>query len=371
MGTRLDPNLDAVIEALPSHFDISVQNTTKFEVQKTTLGRTSLCIRPLNHLVSLPLQTRRRLFAPLYKNQAWSEQSDSPIRQVVREATLFMTAKYGEDTALRWRDEMYESMLSLFVAEGVQGLFFNKNGAFRIREIGDGNRYEYSESLDFNFLNGWECLATRTVQYGEKPPLFSEGSETTWNCRPEFQSVFEGAKKLYLSNLSRSVSGMTDFFFWHDQPLKNFPESFVRAAVKDAESTFDVRSENRSFAVLLLSINGEGLERLDTLERLGLQRCDGQVRVMFSPGTHELAGDSEIKLRGIEDLDGSQLESAFFQRIEALNLHDSPLFDCEPTVLMHQGTQDAQDRSFVSISFPCWNGTWRSSHQIDGEHIMA
>lgn len=371
MGTRLDPNLDAVIEGLPSHFDISVQNTTKYEAQKTTLGRASLCIRPMNHLVSLPLQTRRRLFAPLYKNQAWSEQSDSPIRQVVREATLFMTTKYGEDTALRWRDEVYEGMLSLFVAEGVRGLFFNKNGAFRIREIGDGNRYEYSESLDFNFLNGWECLATRTVQYGEKPPLFSEGSEITWNCRPEFQSVFEGARKLYLSNLSRSVSGITDFFLWHDQPLKNFPKSFVRAAVKDAESTFDVRSENRSFAMLLLSVNGEGLERLDTLARLGLQRCDGQVRVMFSPGIHELAGDSELKLRGLEDLDGSQLESAFFKRIEALDLHDSPLFDGEPTVLMHQGTQDAQDRSFVSISFPCWNGTWRSSHHIDGEHIMS
>ena len=371
MGTRLDPNLDAVIEALPSHFDISVQNTTKFEAQETTMGRTSLCIRPLNHLVSLPLQTRRRLFAPLYKNQAWSEQSDSPIRQVVREATLFMTATYGEDTALRWRDEVYERMLSLFVAEGVRGIFFNKSGAFRIREIGDGNRYDYSESLEFNFLHDWECLATRTVQYGEKPPLFSEGSEITWNCRPEFRSVFEGAKKLYLSNLSRSVSGMTDFFFWHDQPLKNFPESFVRAAVKDAESTFDVRSENRSFAMLLLSVNGEGLERLDTLARLGLQRCDGQVRVMFSPGIHELAGDSELKLRGLEDLDGSQLESAFFQRIETLDLHDSPLFDGEPTVLMHQGTQDAQDCSFVSISFPCWNGTWRSSHQIDGEHIMS
>ena len=52
MGTRLDSNLDAVIEGLPSHFDISVQNTTQYEVQKTTLGRTSLCIRPLSHLVS-------------------------------------------------------------------------------------------------------------------------------------------------------------------------------------------------------------------------------------------------------------------------------------------------------------------------------
>ena len=42
MGTRLDPNLDAVIEALPSHFDISVQNTTKFEAQETTIGWTHL-----------------------------------------------------------------------------------------------------------------------------------------------------------------------------------------------------------------------------------------------------------------------------------------------------------------------------------------
>ena len=83
-----------------------------------------------------------------------------------------------------------------------------------------------------------------------------------------------------------------------------------------------------------------------------------------------VAGDSELKLRGLEDLDGSQLESAFFQRIEALDIHDSPLFD-EPTVSMHQGTQDAQHRSFVSISFPCWNGTWRGSHHIDGEHIMS
>ena len=36
----------------------------------------------------------------------------------------------------------------------------------------------------------------------------------------------------------------------------------MRAAVKDAESTFDVRSENRSFAMLLLSVNGEDLRDL-------------------------------------------------------------------------------------------------------------
>ena len=188
-----------------------------------------------------------------------------------------MTATYGEDIALRWRDEVYERMLSLFVAEGVRGIFFNKSGAFRIREIGDGNRYEYSESLDFNFLNGWECLATRTVQYGENHPSFQKVLRQHGTVDQNFSRCSRGAKKLYLSNLSQS-NGMTDFFFWHDQPLQNFPESFVRATVKDAESTFDVRSENRSFAVLLLSINGERLESFDTLERLGRAFSDAMVR---------------------------------------------------------------------------------------------
>ena len=45
MGTRLDPNLDAVIKGLPSHFDISVQNTTKYEVQKND-SRTDLTLYP-------------------------------------------------------------------------------------------------------------------------------------------------------------------------------------------------------------------------------------------------------------------------------------------------------------------------------------
>ena len=146
-------------KALPHHFDVQFCMTDTYQtIEPSNEGISNVYIRPLHHLVSLPLQTRRRLYGPLFKNQRALSTIVSPMRSVLKEAVKIVTSKYGEDLALRWRDETYQRATSLFISEGIRGLFFNQNGIVQLKENGESSRYQYEEVLQFKFPQGWHTI---------------------------------------------------------------------------------------------------------------------------------------------------------------------------------------------------------------------
>ena len=100
-------------KALPHHYDVHFCMTETYQaLEPRSENVSNLCIRPLHHLISLPLQTRRRLYGPLFKNQRALSTIVSPMRSVLKEAVKIVTSKYGEDLALRWIDETYQRATS-------------------------------------------------------------------------------------------------------------------------------------------------------------------------------------------------------------------------------------------------------------------
>ena len=360
-------------KALPHHYDVQFCMTESYQAIESTNENVSIvCIRPLHHLVSLPLQTRRRLYGPLFKNQRALSTIVSPMRSVLKEAVKIVTSKYGEDLALRWRDETYQRATSLFISEGVRGLFFNQKGIVKLKENGESSRYQYEELLQFNFPQGWHTIATRKVTPGLNPRFFSIEEEDLWEAEPKNQALFEAVKSLYLVNIDTPRDGLVEIFLWHDQPLENYTSSFIKSAIKDAESTFSVTSRNRSIGVLLLTVSDlPGLKSLNELEKISLQRMDGVARVMFSPGQKEIDGQWVPKFQGMDDIGESNYEEDVFLRLDKLELQPEIIFQSEPSFFLHQDTIDFQEHSFLSLSFECWNGTWMSSLEIEGEYVIS
>ena len=71
-------------KALPHHYDVHFCMTDTYQtVEPRSEDVSAVCIRPLHHLVSLPLQTRRRLYGPLFKNQRALSTIVSPMRSVL------------------------------------------------------------------------------------------------------------------------------------------------------------------------------------------------------------------------------------------------------------------------------------------------
>jgi len=360
-------------KALPHHFDVQFCMTDTYQtIEPSNEGISNVYIRPLHHLVSLPLQTRRRLYGPLFKNQRALSTIVSPMRSVLKEAVKIVTSKYGEDLALRWRDETYQRATSLFISEGIRGLFFNQNGIVQLKENGESSRYQYEEVLQFKFPQGWHTIATRTVTPGLKPMAFSIDKEDLWEATPKNEDLFEAVKSLYLVNIDSPKDGLVEIFLWHDQPLENYTSSFIKSAIKDAESTFSVTSRNRSICVLLLTASDlPGLKGLNGLEKLSLQRMDGIARVMFSPGKQEVDVQTNRNISNMDEIAGTQFEEKVFSRLEKIGLDVTSLFDDEPTFLFHRDTIDSNDASFLSISFQCWSGIWMNSLEIDGEYVIS
>lgn len=360
-------------KALPHHYDVHFCMTDTYQtIEPRNEGVSNVFIRPLHHLVSLPLQTRRRLYGPLFKNQRALSTIVSPMRSVLKEAVKIVTSKYGEDLALRWRDETYQRATSLFISEGVRGLFFNQNGIIQLKENGESSRYQYEEILQFKFPQGWHTIATRTVTPGLKPMFFSMDKEDLWEPTPKNQDLFEAVKSLYLVNIDSPKDGLVEIFLWHDQPLENYTSSFIMSAIKDAESTFSVTSRNRSIGVLLLTVSDlSGLKSLNGLEKLSLQRMDGVARVMFSPGQEEVDGQWVPKMQGMDDIAESNYEKDVFLRLDKLEIQPEAIFQSEPSFFLHQDTIDVQEHPYFSISFECWNGTWMNSLEVDGEYVIS
>ena len=360
-------------KALPHHYDVHFCMTDTYQtVEPRSEDVSAVCIRPLHHLVSLPLQTRRRLYGPLFKNQRALSTIVSPMRSVLKEAVKIVTSKYGEDLAHRWRDETYQRATSLFISEGVRGLFFNQNGIVQLKENGESSRYQYEEVLQFKFPQGWHTIATRTVTPGLKPMFFSVDKEDLWEATPKNQDIFEAVKSLYLVNIDSPKDGLVEIFLWHDQPLENYTSSFIKSAIKDAESTFSVTSRNRSFGILLLTVSDlPGLKGLNHLEKIAFQRMDGEARVMFSPGQQKVGGQTNQKISNMDEIGGTEFEDKVFSRLQSIGLDVTSLFYDEPTFFFHQDTIDIHESSFLSISFQCWSGIWNNSLEIDGEYVIS
>jgi hypothetical protein len=333
-------------------------------------GKGMVVVRPLPHLVSLPLQTRRRIHSPLYFDQARDYSADTPLQNMLKAATHIIKQKFGEERSIRWMDRKYDHANSVVMTEGVLGLFHGMHSLVRINEDSNRAAFEIEAELQFDFFDGFHTIAKRSTKFGDVVEYLGQ-----WQVNPEFQELFDWLKRLYELPHSSKLHTWTDIFLWTDQDLFKFPDSLVKKAVHDAISSFGRLKPNRGIALLFITIypeSSKGIKKkLASLERLSIQRFQGPARIIWAPGVDQRQSSSQQPIYRLEEIIDSKMEKGTLQRLESLGLQLPQLFTHEPNEMLHTGHQDATNESFIVISSECWTGTWSDSLEIEGEHLMS
>ena len=348
---------------------------SRYTTYPIPLSSDSLIIRPMKHLVSAPLHTRRRIYSPLFVDQKINHSYDTPVRNMLKSATRIMKQKYGELRATRWEGNKYDHANSIIISEGVLGLFHGAHSFLRIRENNKSSAFDVEAVLEFDFLQGFVTIAKRSSKYGEDVD-FLEG----WEVEPMFEELFQSLIKVYSLPSDYSNQTWTDLFYWSDMPFDVYPQSLVKKSVADALTSFGPLKPNRSILILFLSISSfqsdPRKEILSQLERISLKRLQGRPRVIWAPRFSDTQSDSELKIMKIDQLSDSDFEIVAMERLKHLGLIESGIFnvgddDNRVDEILHQGVQDQTDESFLTLACECWMGTWSNSLEIEGEHLMS
>ena len=365
----LDPIIQSMLEPiLTESVELLVCESARFLPLGSGTEKPLLLVHPLGNLVALPLLTRRRLSAPMFDPEISTSGSDSPLRLMLRQATEIIKSVYGEERALRWRDEQYRLMNSVIVAEGVHGMFHGLNGCVKIVEKDEFSRFEITEELQFQFFDGWKTIAHRSTPFGQSPHFFYG-----WSVKPGFNELYQELINLYDSVDYQPSLPITDMFVWSNQELSSFPVSLIQNSTRDALNTFSPNTNNRGVGILFLSIDPDpSSEKVMTqIEALSLQRSISNLRIMFAPGSLEKKPANNLDIKTLNDVFGTPFEQKCQFLLESLGLLKSHLFEKQADFLFHKDTSDLNKHSFIVLSFECWNGTWANSLDIDGEHIIS
>jgi len=333
-------------------------------------GKSMVVVRPLAHLVSLPLQTRRRIHSPLYSDQVRDYSADTPLQNMLKAATNIIKQKFGEERSIRWMDRKYDQANSIVMTDGILALFHGMHSLVKIDEDSNRAAFEVEAELQFDFFDGFHTIAKRSTKFGDVVEFLDQ-----WQVNPEYDVLFEWLKRLYELPHSSKLHTWTDVFLWADQDYSKFPSSLFTKAVHDAISSFGRLKPNRGIALLFISISpddSKGIkETMASMEKLSIQRCQGPARIIWAPGLDQRQSSSQHPISRVDEIIDSKMEKYTLQRLEGLGLQLHQLFSHEPQEMIHIGHQDATKESFIVISSECWTGTWSDSLEIEGEHLMS
>ena len=343
---------------------------SRYAAYPIPVGKSMVAVRPLSHLVSLPLQTRRRIHSPLYSDQTRDYSADTPLQNMLKAAKNIIKNKFGEERSIRWMDRKYDQANSIVTSDGILGLFHGMHSLVKIDEDSNRAAFEIEAELRFDFFDGFHTIAKRSTKFGDDVEYLDQ-----WQVESQYEELFDRLKRLYELPHSSKLHTWTDLFLWTDQDYTSFPSSLVTKAVHDAISSFGRLKPNRGIALMLITISPDGSkgikETMASLEKISIQRCQGPARIIWAPGLNQRQSSSQHPISSVDEIIDSKMEKHTLQRLENLGFRLPQLFSHEPNEMLHIGHQDATKDSFIVISSECWTGTWSGSLEIEGEHLMS
>jgi hypothetical protein len=307
---------------------------------------------PIENALSSPFVIRATHYSQSDINHAikWNILMEDVIRAGYLLLTDIRDLEYADD----WQINALSDSQKIIASKGPNGIFEKSNGfSWIIENIKDELKLDLLVFRIGKSSNDNRIIARRDNYLIEEKGTEVIGYEGFIPSEEKFSRILMALQNMHKNWQHSSKYTHHHLFFWSNDDLNAFQNSFVQDVVRKYKGIVANESMYSSYGLIMCNLSSNNdLRKLRTKEKIALQRIRPGACIFIAPGTKPI-DYQEIK--------------AF---ISSIGIDGDFLLETKREMSIHECEVGIIDSPSIAIIVPIWAGFWKESRDIDGEQII-